>query len=91
MAKRKGLDPQESAGLFSKTEGEQQPQAQPKDEVKSHGVGLRESEWLQIEAIADEMGITKHAVAAYALRYFLKSYNAGEIKTETKPSLPGMD
>ena len=62
-----------------------------KDEVKSHGVGLRESEWQQIEAIADEMGITKHAVAAYALRYFLKSYTAGEIQTSTKRSLPDMD
>ena len=90
MAKRSGLDPKESAGLFSKTESEQ-PQAQTTDEVKSSGVGLRESEWQQIEAIAEEMGITKHAVAAYALRYFLKSYDAGEIKTETKPSLPGMD
>ena len=90
MTKRAELDPKKAADIYSKTESETDPQGQPKDEVKSHGVGLRESEWQQIEAIADEMGITKHAVAAYALRYFLKSYDAGEIKTETKQSLPGI-
>jgi hypothetical protein len=89
---RKELDPKESAGLFKKTEPEQPQDAdQPKDEVKSYGVGLRESEWKQYEAIAAELGQTKHKVAAYALRDFLRRWEAGEIQTETKPSLPGMD
>lgn len=88
---RKGLDPKESAGLFKKTESEQQPQAKPTDEVKSSGVGLRESEWAKIDAIAAELGQTRHSVAAYALRDFLRRWDAGEIRTETKPSLPGMD
>lgn len=88
---RKGLDPKEGAGMFSKTESDQPQEAQPKDEVKSYGVGLRESEWKQYEAIAAELGQTKHKVAAYALRDFLRRWDAGEIQTETKPSLPGLD
>jgi hypothetical protein len=87
---RKGLDPKKEAGLFEKTESEQ-PQESPTDEVKSCGVGLRESEWAKIDAIAAELGQTRHSVAAYALKDFLKRWDAGEIRTETKPSLPGLD
>ena len=90
---RKGLDPKKEASLFEKTESAQPQEspAKPKDEVKSYGVGLRESEWLQIEAIAAEMSITKHAVAAYALKDFLKRWDAGEIETQARPSFPDLD
>lgn len=87
---RKGLDPQKEAGLFKKTESEQPQEEAKKDEVKSYGVGLRESEWQQIEFIAADMGVTKHKVAAYALRDFLKRWDAGEIETQAKPSLPDL-
>lgn len=94
MPKRAELDPKKSAGLFDKTESEQ-PQEKtpekPKDEVKSHGVGLRESEWQRIEAIGAELGLTKHKVAAYALRDFLRRWAAGEIETQAKPSLPPIE
>ena len=87
---RKGLDPKKEAGLFEKTESEQPQQESPKDPVKSYGVGLRESEWRKIEAIAAEMGETKHKVAAYALKDFLHRWEAGEIETQVKPSLPDL-
>ena len=88
MAKREGRDPKKGAGLFDKTESDEP--AEIKDEVKSYGVGLHESEWKQYEAIAAELGQTKNKVAAYALRDFLKRWDSGDIETETKPSLPGL-
>ena len=89
MAKRAELDPKKAADLYGKTESDQ-PQAKTTDEVKSSGVGLRESEWAKVDAIAAELGQTRHKVAAYALRDFLRRWDAGEIQTETKPSLPGL-
>ena len=77
-------DKPDMSNIFAKTE----PDA--KDEVKSSGVGLRESEWAKVDAIAAELGQTRHKVAAYALRDFLRRWDAGEIQTETKPSLPGL-
>jgi hypothetical protein len=91
MAKRTGVDPKKSAGLFDKTESEQPQEETQANPVKAYGVGLRVSEWQQIETIAGEMGMTKHALAAYALKDFLKRWEAGEIQTETKPSLPELD
>ena len=61
------------------------------DPIKVSGVGIRESEWQQLEAIAGEMGISKHALAAYAVRDFLKRWEAGEIQTKTRSYLPGLD
>ena len=60
------------------------------DPVTAKGIGLRASEWAQFEAIAEEMGSNRHAVAAWALRDFLKRYEAGEIQTVKKPTLPGL-
>jgi hypothetical protein len=62
------------------------------DPVESNGVGLKASEWREIEAIAQELGTNRHAVAAYGLRYFLKAYRAGKIQPETKKTqtLPGL-
>ena len=90
MAKRAELDPKESAGLFSKTESEQ-PQDDRSDPIVASGIGLRESEWVKIDEISSAMGIKKHAVTVYAVRYFLKDWEAGKIKTETRQSLPGLD
>ena len=68
-----------------------QPQGGAKDPVKAYGVGLRESEWRKIESIAKELRVTKHGLAAWALKAFLKQWEEGEIETETKPSLPALD
>lgn len=54
------------------------------DIIKARGVGLKVSEWGEVEAIAGELGMTPHAVSAYLLRYGLKAYRAGKIKPETK-------
>ena len=63
-------------------------ETKPADPVESTGVGLRTSEWKRLEKIANELGETRHAVAAYAIRDFIRRYEAGEIQTETRPTLP---
>ena len=57
---------------------------QPDDKIQARGVGLKQSEWAVLEKIAGDLEITPHAVAAYGVRYFLKAYKEGKIKTETK-------
>ena len=54
------------------------------DIVKPRGVGLKISEWQEVDEIADELGWKPHAVLVYAVRYFLKAYRDGEIKTKTR-------
>lgn len=54
------------------------------DIIKTRGVGLKQSEWEELETIANELGITLHAVSSYGVRYFLKAYRQGKIKPETK-------
>lgn len=68
--------------LFSKTEPE-------KDKTEPRGVGLKQSEWAIIDKIADDLGVTGHAVTAWGLRYFLKRYQAGkiEIPVSKQPTL----
>jgi hypothetical protein len=75
-------------GLFDRTEPSQD-QA-PQDIIKARGVGLKISEWEELEGIRRELGITLHAVTAYAVRYFLKAYREGKIKPEkrTTQNLP---
>lgn len=54
------------------------------DTVRSRGVGLKQSEWEEIEQIADTLGMKPYALAAYAIRYFLKHWHEGKIKTQTR-------
>ena len=54
------------------------------DIIKARGVGLKVSEWEEVEKIADDLGTTPYAVAAYGIRYFLKAWHEGRIKPETK-------
>ncbi len=91
MVKRQSIDKDKVGNLYKTTAPEQLQEAAPKDEVRSSGVGLYKSEWARVDAIAAELGQTRHAVAAYALKDFLRRWEAGEIQTETKPSLPGLD
>jgi hypothetical protein len=56
----------------------------PDDLVKTRGLGLKQSEWGDIDKIAADLDWKQHAVVVYAVRYFLKQYHAGKIKTVTK-------
>ncbi len=84
MARKKKPD---LDNIFAKTDTGQ-PEEKPDDPAQSFGVGLRRSEWLRFDEIAAELGQTRHAVALWALRDFLKRWDAGEIRTQTRPSLP---
>lgn len=83
MAKQKP----DLSNIFLKTD-QTQDQAQ-EDKIKPKGIGLRQSEWTRFDAIAAELGMKPHALAMWALRDFMGRYERGEIKTETKKSLPG--
>ena len=80
MAKKQTVN----ADLFAKTD---EPQAKQQDPLKARGVGLKESEWLEIESIANSTGKTTHAISAYLLRFGLKAWREGKIKTETKKTI----
>ena len=87
--KRTELDADEGAGFFDTNyqEARTPPQVNDlefDDSVDSYSVGLRASEWQRLDAIAAEMGITRNKVAAWALRSFLKQYEAGDIQTVKK-------
>ncbi len=60
------------------------PRKKVEDSVRARGVGLKLSEWEEVEQIADDLGIKPYALAGYAIRYFLKAYREGKIKTETR-------
>lgn len=77
MAKKPAIDD----NLFSKTE------AQPKkkdDVIDAKGVGLKLSEWQEIEDRAKALGMTRHGLAAILLRYGLDQLRTGKIKTKTE-------
>ena len=59
-------------------------------EVRTRGLGLKSNEWDALEDIGADFGLTRHGMAAYAVRYFLAKYRAGEIELESKPRLPGL-
>jgi hypothetical protein len=58
--------------------------------VLTRGVALKSGEWAEIEKLAWELDTTTHAIAAYAIRYFMKAYSEGKIKPKTKQSLPDL-
>ena len=62
------------------------------DIIRSRGVGLKSSEWEEIENISADLGIKPYALAAYAIRYFLKAWREGKIKPQVKKtqSLPDL-
>jgi hypothetical protein len=55
-----------------------------KDKIQARGIGLKASEWQELEKIAADIGITAHAAAAWAIRHFMNEYKAGRIKTQSK-------
>jgi hypothetical protein len=54
------------------------------DKIQTRGIGLKLSEWGEVDGIAEELELTPHAVIAYAVRYFLKAWHEGKIKPQTK-------
>jgi hypothetical protein len=54
------------------------------DKIQVRGVGLKQSEWVELEKIAEGLELTPHAVAVYGVRYFLKAYQEGKIRTQAK-------
>ena len=84
MAKKK--DTGLSDIFKSTTQDESEPQADP---ITSRGVGLRVSEWAEVDRIAAEWNVTPHSVAVMGVRYFLAELAAGKIqtKTETKTTI----
>lgn len=89
MAKKQQPD---LTNILARTEQPQpeQAQEQPIDKMQAVGVALKSSEWQRLGAIAQELGIKRHVLAQYVLRDFITRYDRGEVKTETKKSLPGL-
>ena len=85
MAKKK----QDLSDIFAKTEPGPQ---EAKDPVMPVGIGIKTSEWARMGEIAQDLDITRHALAMWALRDFIRRYDAGEIetRTETKQTLAGL-
>lgn len=86
MAKK----PQIENDLFKRTDQAGSETHEATGPTITKGVGLKESEWAELQDVADELGQTQHAITAYAVRYFLKQYRTGEIQPENKPTLPGL-
>ena len=90
MAKKRAeLDADEAAQYFEHSN----PATQPAPEMApvalddpeiSFGVDLRASEWQRLDAIAAEMGVTRHQAAAWAVRTFLKQHNTEGNQTVKK-------
>lgn len=51
-----------------------------KDPVNPKGVGLKESEWAEVEEIADDLGVTYHALRVFFMRWAIKQYKAGNVE-----------
>ena len=79
----------EKAAFFDGPKTEEKP-GEVYDPIKPRGTGLRASEWDHFDEIAAELGSKPHALACYILRDFIKRYDAGEIKTQTQKTLPGL-
>jgi len=87
MAKRAKIE----NDLFTKTDRKSKSQAGDDSPVITKGLGLRQKEWQELEELAHELGLqSRHAMTAYAVRYFLKQYRGGKIEMQSKPTLPGV-
>jgi len=83
MAKKKLA----TLGVLARTEPS--PSNKPADLEKaiSWGVSLPGKEWAEIEKIADELNMKRGALAAVFIRYAVKEYKAGKMKTKTAKTL----
>ena len=53
----------------------------------SWGVSLQSGEWAEIEKIAAELNMKRGQLAVSLIRYGLKAYKEGKIKTKTAKTL----
>ena len=72
--------------LFSKTTTTQADDA-PADPITARGVGIKASEWAEVERLAGDYGLTAHALAVRLLRYGLDALKAGKIKSKRSKTL----
>ena len=78
MAKKQTLDP----NMFAKTEPA--PSDEP-DPVRPVGIGLKASEWADLELMAAQLGVTRHSLSLWILRDFIKRFKDGwRPETENK-------
>ena len=75
-----------SLGIFTKT-GPATPTAPTIEKAESWGVSLQNNEWGEIEKIAAELNMKRGTLAAAFIRYALKEYKAGKMKTKTAKTL----
>ena len=73
-------------GLFEKTEAKE-GEKKPDDIIKARGVGLKLSEWAELEKMADAFEMNLHALTARLVRRGLKEYQDGKIKPEKKQTV----
>lgn len=73
--------------VFEKTAEPQQQPLTADDVIDAKGVGLKKSEWAEIDERAQSMGITRHKLAAMLLRYGLDHLRSGKIKTRTEKTI----
>jgi len=65
--------------VFSKTGS--QPTADP---MEARGVGLKRSEWEDLDQRARALGLSAHALALILLRYGINHLKTGKIKPSTE-------
>lgn len=76
--------------IFKRTEprDEETPPARPgaapsarskADKIVSVGVGLRASERAEFDDLAAQLGVTRNALMAWAMRWFLAEHRAGRV------------
>jgi hypothetical protein len=84
MAKKDDL-----GGIKLHTTPKTQPEEPEADPIKPRGVGLHKSEWQKFDKIARELGMKPHALSLWAIRDFMRRYQAGEIETQQSKKLIG--
>ena len=95
MAKKRAeLDADEAAQYFENSNPEtptvpENATVGLENPESSFSVDLRASELQRLDAIAAEMGVTRHKAAAWAVRAFLKQHEAGGNQTVKKPRSRG--
>jgi len=80
------------SGIFRSTEAPDRDQAErsapastpERDRTLPIGVGLKQSELAQLDAIAAELGIARNALMRWAVAYFLREYRAGRVAIDVE-------
>ncbi len=86
MATKKKRVRPTTAGLFDTTAPAPAEEAEGKERanIQSRGVGLKATEWEEIDRLAAELGYNSHKLTTTLLRYGLDALRSGRIKTEEK-------